>query len=191
MDTRRPATYGPCPYRSGRPGQPARTPPSQAQAVHRASAAALAQPVPAAEPEPAAPTTPPPAPQMGRSHLSAYAADFTVTAEHGRKEPLPLAAQRAEGGMALADGGVAVPEDGYYMVLWELGVAGADGEAALHLGVNDAASQLTYALRPGYDNGQQVTWLGKGDRLGLFLQAEDERAEIHCGSAQFTVIRLG
>jgi len=162
-----------------------------AVAAPKASAAALAQPQTA--PATSAPTPPPPPSpaQFRRAYLSAYARDFTVTAESGKKAPLPLEAQRAEGGMALGSSGVAVPEDGYYMLLWELGVAGADGGATLQLGINDAASQLTYALRPGYDSGQQVTWLNAGDKLGLFAQAEDDKAEIHCGSAQITVIRLG
>jgi len=192
VDTRRPATYGPCPCRGGRPGQaiqPTRAP-AQPQPVHRASAAALAQPAaePQVQPMPM-PTVP--VQTIGRAYLSAYAADFSVAAESGRQEPLPLGTQRADGGMALEDGAVTIPEDGYYMVLWELGVAGVQGEATLHLGVNGAASQLTCALYPGYDSGQQVTWLGAGDKLGLFMRAESDTAEIHCGSAQFTVIRLG
>jgi hypothetical protein len=129
-----------------------------------------------------------------RAWLSAYAKDFTVTVNEGElKAPLPLEPQRAEGGMGISDGRTAAPEDGYYMLLWELGVGGAQGGATLQLGINDAASQLTYALHPGYDNGQQVTWLNKGDRVGLFLQAEDKdgKAEAQCTSAQLTVIGLG
>jgi len=146
-------------------------------------------------PPPQTRPAPPPAPQPpppARAWLSAFAKDFTVAAESGKRAPLPLETQRAHGGMAPEPGGAAIPEDGYHMVLWELGVAGvSDGEATLQLGINDAASQLTYALRPGYDSGQQVTWLSKGDKLALFAQTEDPKAEVNCSSAQFTVIRLG
>jgi len=190
VDARKPATYGypQCPHNRG--GRPAQSP----------KVSALSQPQQQAQPQPAqqpaqAPPTPPPAPPPAlfkRAWLSAYAKDFHVTAESGRKEALPLEAQRAEGGMALRGGCTAVPEDGYYMILWELGVAGAHGEATLQLGINEAASQLTYALHPGYDSGQQVTWLNAGDKLGLFAQAgDDDKAEIDCGSALLTVIRLG
>ena len=164
--------------------------------ARRSTAAALSQQQPAnpvAAPPIPSPPPPPPA-QLKRAYLSTYAKDFTLTVDEGEhKAPLPLEAQRAEGGMAIADGRTAAPEDGYYMLLWELGVGSADGEATLQLGVNECASQLTYALHPGYDSGQQVTWLSKGDRVGLFLQAEDEnsKAEAQCTSGQFTVIRLG
>ena len=220
MDTRKPGTYAPCPYRAGgRPAPPNQMMRPQAAAIQKASAAALSQPKPPAKPamEPAAkppeqttlpaplppaqtrpaPPPPPPAPvqlpaKPASAWLSAWAKDFTVTAESGKRAPLPLETQRAHGGMALDGGSIAMPEDGYHMVLWELGVAGAQGgEATLQLGIDGAASQLTYALRPGYDSGQQVTWLGKGDKLGLFVQTEDSKAEVNCSSAQFTVIRLG
>jgi hypothetical protein len=129
---------------------------------------------------------------MRRAYLSAYAKDFTLQADEGEKTFLPLEAQRAEGGLELSGGRTTAPEDGYYMLLWELGVGGAQGGATLQLGVNEAASQLTYALHPGYDNGQQVTWLSAGDKAGLCLRAEDgDKAEVQCTSAQFTVIRLG
>ena len=213
MDARKPAAaYNQCPYRNGRtmPAAQMRTP-AQAPAASRASASALSRPQPPVQPaaqpapnpppqptmQPSARTTvqPPSAPvppvQTGRAHLSAYAKDFHVAAEEGKKQPLPLEAQRSEGGMGIDGGITTLPEDGYHMVLWEMGVAGAQGEATLQLGINDAASQLTYALHPGYDSGQQVTWLNKGDKLGLFVQAGDGKAEIDCGSAQFTVIRLG
>ena len=219
MDTRKPGTYAPCPYRAGgRLAPPNQMMRPQAAAIQKASAAALSQPKPPAKPamepatKPPEQTTlpaalppaqtrpappPPPAPvqlpaKPASAWLSAYAKDFTVTAESGKRAPLPLETQRAHGGMALDGGSIAMPEDGYHMLLWELGVAGAQGgEATLQLGINGAASQLTYALRPGYDSGQQVTWLGKGDRLGLFVQTQDDKAEVNCSSAQFTVIRLG
>ena len=194
MDAKKPAAYGQCPHRAGRQARP------QPPVVQRASAAALSQhrPAPAMNPaaQPAARPAPPPPPpaQPKRAWLSAYAKDFTVAIdEGGQKAPLPVEAQRAEGGMVIADGITTAPEDGYYMLLWELGVGGAQGEATLQLGINEAASQLTYALHPGYDSGQQVTWLSAGDRVGLFIQSEDAeaRAEAQCTSAQFTVIRLG
>jgi len=172
--------------------------PAQAQTPatppRQATAAALSQqqPIPAAQETPA---PPPPAPsQLKRAYLSAYAKDFTVAIdEKETKRPLPLEAQRTEGGFGLAEGRTAAPEDGYYMLMWELGVGDARGGATLQLGINDCASQLTYALHPGYDSGQQVTWLSQGDKIGLFLQAECEqsKAEVQCTSAQFTVIRLG
>jgi len=213
MELRKPATYGyqQCPHRNG-PGSPVKglsgaagrqaPSPAQTQAapVHRATAAALSQqrPSTALTPEPAlqqpAPAAPPPPAQPKRAWLSAYAKDFTLTIGEGEhKAPLPLEAQRAEGGLGLDGGRTAAPEDGYYMLLWELGVGGAQGEATLQLGINACASQLTYALHPGYDSGQQVTWLSAGDKVGLFLQAEDDesKAEVQCASAQFTVIRLG
>ena len=217
MELRNPAAYGyqQCPHRNG-PGSPVRprypadtlrlsgvagrqaASPAQAPAapVRRASAAALSRPQPATPAAaPAASAAPPPTPQPAqsmRAWLSAYAKDFTLPAQEGERSILPLEAQRAEGGMTISDGRTTAPEDGYYMVLWELGVGGAQGGTTLQLGVNEAASQLTYALHPGYDNGQQVTWLSAGDKVGLFLQAEDgEKAEVQCTSAQFTVIRLG
>ena len=205
MELRRPAAYGyqqQCPHNRGvRQGVPPARLPAQTQAapVRRASAAAMAQQQPATEPVPApappAPPPPPPVPlQPTRAWLSAYAKDFTVAIDVGEhKAPLPLEPQRAEGGMAVTEGRTAAPEDGYYMLLWELGVGSAQGGATLQLGVNECASQLTYALHPGYDNGQQVTWLSKDDKVGLFLQNECEKnkAEVQCTSAQFTVIRLG
>ena len=215
MELRRPAAYGyqQCPHNRGpfpgsqRQGVPPARIPTQNQArppaapARSATAASLSQPKPAAEPtlKPAAPAAPVPAPappiaaQPERAWLSAYAKDFTVAIGEGEcRRALPLEPQRAEGGMGVHDGRTSAPEDGYYMLLWELGVGGADGGATLQLGINDAASQLTYALHPGYDNGQQVTWLSRGDRIGLFLQAEDdEKAQVQCTSAQFTVIRLG
>jgi len=180
--------------------------------VRKATAAALAQQKPAAAPAampkmpPAIPAAAkastaipaeqahmPPAARMKRAYLSAYAENFTLAAEEGAKLFLPVEAQRADGGMAMAEGILAVPEDGYHMLLWELGVGGAQGAATLQLGINEAASQLTYALHPGYDSGQQVTWLSAGDKVGLFLQNEcgESKAEVQCTSAQFTVIRLG
>ena len=222
MELRRPAAYGyqQCPHRGpgspgsqrlsgvavpGSPGSqrlsgvagrqgvpPART---QTQARPPAAPARSATAASLSQPKPAAPAAAPPhvPAQPKRAWLSAYAKDFTVTVDQGEHmRALPLEPQRAEGGMGVSDGRTAAPEDGYYMLLWELGVDGAQGEATLQLGINEAASQLTYALHPGYDNGQQVTWLGRGDKVGLLLRAGDgEKAEVRCTSAQFTVIRLG
>ena len=188
------------PARSQTPAHSQMRVPMQAPAAPRATASALSRPQPAVQPaekpaaqpvtQPAPPPPPPPA-QFKRSYLSAYARDFHLNADGGKKHPLPLELQRGEGGMGIAGGVVTVPEDGYYLAMWELGVAGAQGGPTLQLGINDAVSQLTYALHPGYDSGQQVTWLNKGDKVGLFLQAGEDRAEADCGSAQFTVIRLG
>lgn len=165
--------------------------------MSRASALSQPQPRQAAAPVPAAPAPPAPtlsapaAAQLKRGYLSAYAKDFHTVAACGTKTPLPLEQQRADGGLCLRGGLAVLPEDGYYMLLWELGVAGVNGEATLQLGINDAASQLTYALCPGYDSGQQISWLSAGDKVGLFAQAGEAQAELQCGSAQLTVIRLG
>ncbi|MCL2495474.1 MAG: hypothetical protein FWE98_07465 [Oscillospiraceae bacterium] len=158
-----------------------------AKAIPAAAKIAPAAPAVPAEQVPAFPAA------LKRAHFSAYAENFTLAVEEGAKLFLPVEARRAEGGLGVAEGVVTAPEDGYYMLLWELGVGGAQGAATLQLGINEAASQLTYALHPGYDSGQQVTWLSAGDKVGLFIQAEDDeaKAEVQCTSAQFTVIRLG
>ena len=186
MEPRKPAAYAnaPCPHRGGRQGaSPQRTPARQPIQQQRP-----VQPAPVRQ-QPA----PPPHPQIKRAYISAFAKGFSISAGAGERAVLPLEAQRSDGGMILAGGTASVPEDGYYMALWELGVTGAEGAAALHLGINEAASQLTYTLHPGYDSGQQVTWLNAGDRVSLLLQTQEgvEKAEVQCGSAQLTVIRLG
>lgn len=123
-----------------------------------------------------------------RAHLCAYACDYVL--EHGAA--VPLEEQRAEGRLAMREGAAHLPEDGYYMILWEMGVTQCEGQAALHLKINDAAVPLVHRLAPGYESGQQVTWLNAGDKLRLCADAAAEMpARITCGSTQLTIIRLG
>jgi len=159
-----------------------------AVAAKRTTAAAAA---PRAVPEPAAP---PPkkekAPAFTRSFLSAFAADFKCSLSE-KGTVIPLEQQHGEGGYALKCGVATVPEDGFYMLLWELGVNSAQGTADLRLGINDAGTLLSEALAPGYDSGQQVTWLCKGDQLSLQLVGEGDQPELHGNSARLTVLRMG
>jgi len=145
---------------------------------------ANAAPAPAAAPE-----TPVRAGVSRRAHLCAYAQDYAMEIPEGWAA-IPLEAQRAEGGCAMENCAAAVPEDGYYMILWEMGVAEACGQAALHLKINEGAVPLVHQLAPGYESGQQVTWLSAGDMLHLGIDAM-EPARIHCGSTQLAIIRLG
>jgi hypothetical protein len=131
----------------------------------------------------------PPAPQPAQVYISAYARDFSpAPAQAGESAAFPLAQQRASGGFSLREGVATVPSDGYYMLLWELGVDEAQGGAQLHLGINGNSAQLTHGLQPGHDSAQQVTWLSKGDRVRLFLKGG---GTVQCGSAMLTIIRLG
>lgn len=172
MDTRRSAAYGhpqQCPHRQA--GRSAQAKPS----------------APPAKPaQQAAPRDP-----SGRMYCAAYAKDMPLEAEAGEKAVLPLEPQRSAGGFAFSGGVAAVPQDCYYMILWELGVAEAEGSATLQLGINDAESQLTYALHEGYDSGQQITWLNAGDKLSLRIRAAEEAVKLRCSTAQFTIIRMG
>ena len=134
-----------------------------------------------------APAPPPPA-YPAQVYLSAYAKDFTLLPAQGEGAPLPLEQQRASGGFSLEDGVAAVPAEGYYMLLWELGVDKAQGDAQLHLGLNGGSAQLTHGLQPGYDSAQQVTWLSAGDKVRLFAKGS---GAFKCASAMLTIIRLG
>ena len=142
-----------------------------------------------AAPEPAPPKrtkAPPPA----RSFLSAFAADFKrCPSEKGAV--IPLEQQHGEGGYALKRGVATIPEDGFYMLLWELGVIRAEGVADLRLGINQEGTVLSEDIAPGYDSGQQVTWLCRGDELSLQLVGEGEQPEIHGNCARLTVLRMG
>jgi hypothetical protein len=125
-----------------------------------------------------------------RAHLCAYASDYVL--EHGAA--VPLEEQRADGRLAMLEGVAHLPEDGYYMILWEIGVAQAEGPAALHLKINDAAVPLVHRLAPGYESGQQVTWLSAGDKLCLCAEAPaaaGEPARVTCGNTELTIVRLG
>jgi len=168
--------------------KPAATPVSQ-----------MAQPAP--EPAPAVPAAPvqqaPPvkASAPGRCYLAAYAKDFKL-APAPQGAAIPLESTRAEGGLTLRRGAVGIPADGYYMLLWEVGIARALGAPGLRLGINQAGTLLNGALEPGYDSGQQVTWLSEGDQLSLQILGSPEekdnvKPEVHGSSAQLTVLRMG
>ena len=122
-------------------------------------------------------------------HLSAYVKDCTVAAQEGHAV-IPLCMHRAEGRFAMEEGAARVPEDGYYMILWEMGTAACGGAAALHLIINEAAVPLMHQLNPGYESGQQITWLNAGDKLSLAVDAS-ECAEVTCSGTQLTIIRMG
>ena len=122
-------------------------------------------------------------------HLSAYVKDCAVAANEGNAV-IPLCAHRAEGRFAMENGVACLPEDGYYMILWEMGTAACAGAAALHLIINEVAVPLMHQLSPGYESGQQITWLNAGDKLSLAIDTA-ESAELTCSGTQLTVIRLG
>jgi len=122
-------------------------------------------------------------------HLSAYVKDCTVAANAGHAA-IPLCVHRAEGRFAMEEGVAHVPEDGYYIILWEMGTAACGGAAALHLIINESAVPVMHQLSPGYESGQQITWLNAGDQLSLAVDAA-ECAEVVCSGTQLTVIRLG
>ena len=164
--------------------QPKTEPPPKKEAQLKA------EPTPKKEPAPKAEAPPKKAPAFTRGYLSAYVAQIEC-APVAAGTVIPLEKQRAEGGFALKRGVAAVPEDGFYMLLWELGVTKADGAADLRLGINDDGTVLSEALRPGFDSGQQVTWLSKGDKLSLQLIGEGEQQDIEVNSARLTVLRMG
>jgi|GEM_PF-1378152 len=166
-----------------------------AAAQKKSEAAPKAAPKPEAQPkaETAPKKEPPPrtkAATLARGHLAAYAAQLECkpTAEGAI---IPLEKQRAEGGFTLKRGEAVVPGDGFYMLLWELGVTKANGTANLRLGINDDGTVLSEALRHGFDSGQQVTWLSKGDKLSLQIVGEGEQPDIEVNSARLTVLRMG
>jgi hypothetical protein len=150
-------------------------------------------PQPAARPAqtPAAPAVAPPTPEVTytRAHLSAYAKEFRAEAKEGRAL-LPLELQRAEGKFTTSGNIAKVPEDGYYILLWECSVAESEGGAALQLGINGNDVTLSHQLNPGYESGQQITWLNAGDQIGLWLTGP-EQAAASFASAALTTIRLG
>ena len=127
---------------------------------------------------------------FGRSYLSAYARDFSLKPEP-QGATVPLEQQRVEGGYSFRRGVIILPEDGYYMLMWELGATHAQGKINLRLGVNQSGTMLNEAIVPGYDSGQQVTWLNKGDQISLQLLSEAEKPEFHANQALLTVLRMG
>jgi len=152
-------------------------------------------PKPASAAMPEAPPIPPAsqsvkASAFGRCYLSGYVKDFKM-APTPQGTPIPLEPQRAEGGFALKHGVLSIPADGYYMLLWEIGITRAQEGHSLRLGINQAGTALNHALKPGYDSGQQVTWLGEGDQLSLQIIGAAEQEEIHGSSAQLTALRMG
>jgi len=158
-----------------------------AQAQQQRAAAKLAANQAAAAPPPAQSAR---KPALGRNYLSAYAKDFRLTPT-AQGTVVPLERQRGEGGCAFKHGVATIPEDGFYMLLWELGLICAQGCADLRLGINQMGTVLSHAPKPGYDSGQQVTWLNKGDQIGLQLAGEGEQPEMHGSDAQLTILRMG
>ena len=192
MDTRKPSgCNGACP-RAGygifggmqMQHRPVQRDPQRQQPQKFPAAAAQTQTAPAkpkAPPEPVQPRT--------GVHLSAYVKDCTVAASEAHAV-IPLCVHRAEGRFSMAESVACVPQDGYYIILWEMGTAACEGMAALHLIINEAAVPLLHQLNPGYESGQQITWLNAGDKLSLAVDAA-ECAEVTCSGTQLTIIRLG
>jgi len=135
-------------------------------------------------------TAPPPAPPAaGRSYLCAFAGEFKLQpAKNGAA--VPLVRQQGEGGYGFKRGVITIPADGFYMLLWELGVEQASCHADLRLGINQTGTVLSEALAPGYDSGQQITWLCRGDQISLQFVG-DGGHEVHTTQAQLTVLRMG
>ena len=160
-----------------------------AQRTAAVQAKAAAQSAPAREVA-ASPQKNTKAPTLERSFLSAFAANFKcLPSENGTV--IPLEQQQGAGGCTLEHGVVTVPDDGFYMLLWELGVVYAQGGANLQLGINKEGAVLSEAIMPSYDSGQQVTWLCQGDQISLQLAGAGEQPEIHGNCARLTVLRMG
>jgi len=133
---------------------------------------------------------PPPAPSTTlRSHLRAYADHFTLMPCSGGAI-IPLQRHHSQGRYGCHGGVVTIPDDGYYMLLWELDINHVKSAMQLQLGINDTGSMLCDELKPGYDSGQQVTWLSRSDKLSLQVLG-NEHGELHGKHAQLTIIRLG
>jgi len=124
-----------------------------------------------------------------RSHFAAYADKF-VLATCGNGTVIPLRRHNSQGRYTCRHGVVTVPDDGYYMLLWELSIDRVKPIVQLQLGINDKGSMLCDALKPGHDSGQQVTWLRRGDKVSLQVSG-NEQGELHGKHAQLTIIRLG
>jgi len=131
----------------------------------------------------------PPTATTSRSHFAAYANEFTLTT-CGAGTVIPLRKHNSQGRYACQHGMVTIPDDGYYMLLWELTVHHVKSTVHLHLGINDKSSVLASNLKPGCDSGQQVTWLRRGDKLSLQAPG-NEHGELHATNTQLTIIRLG
>jgi len=192
MDTRNCPMHHPCCPHANLFGGMVAPPPqrsAQQRPAQRTAAPAARQTAMPAENQPAAaPAGRASCPR--RAHLCAYASDYVLE----NSAVVPLEERRAEGKLAIQEGAAYLPEEGYYMILWEMGVTQAEGQAALHLQINDGAVPLVYQLAPGYESGQQITWLNAGDKLRLCTDAPtaaEEPARITCGSTQLTIIRLG
>jgi len=126
---------------------------------------------------------------MPRSHFNAYAEYFILT-PCSSGSVIPLQQHQSQGGYTCRGGAITIPSDGYYMLLWELGIEHAKPTVYLQLGINNSGSLLASELSPGHDSGQQTTWLNRGDMLSLQVLG-DEHGELHGSNAQLTIIRLG
>ncbi|MDR2753217.1 MAG: hypothetical protein LBB50_02790 [Oscillospiraceae bacterium] len=146
------------------------------------------QPTQRAPQQPPAPPAPVP---IDRAWLAAWAQDFSLLlAKETDEAALPLTAQHAAG-ITRNGSAFTIPSEGFYMLLWELGVDDVAGEATLQLGLDQQEITLSHALRPGYDAGQQVTWLSAGVSLRLFARAAQPATKIDANRAQLNIIRLG
>jgi len=124
-----------------------------------------------------------------RSYQSAFAKIFKVRAS-AKGTVIPLEKQHSEGSYAFRRGTATIPADGFYMLLWEVGLTRVPGKVDLRLGLNESGSMLSEAIGPGYDSGQQVSWLSRGDKINLQLVGDGEH-EIQGNTAQLTVLRMG
>lgn len=129
------------------------------------------------------------APPAARSYFSAHAEHFSLTSCSGGTA-IPLQQHHSQGSYACQDSSVVIPNNGYYMLLWELTVDRVKPTTQLRLGINNSGSVLASELVPGHDSGQQVTWLNRGDKLSLQV-LRSEQGELQGKNAQLTIIHLG
>ncbi|MCL2531246.1 MAG: hypothetical protein FWE40_03705 [Oscillospiraceae bacterium] len=139
-----------------------------------------------AAPAPRLPAAPP---STTRSYFSAHAEHYHLTPCSGGAV-IPLQPHHSQGRYACQGGVITIPDDGYYMLLWELTVDRVKPTAQLRLGINNSGSMLVSELTPGHDSGQQVTWLNRGSKVSLQV-LKSEQGELQGKHAQLTIIRLG
>ncbi|MDR2525641.1 MAG: hypothetical protein LBC83_05595 [Oscillospiraceae bacterium] len=138
-------------------------------------------------------------PQLPRAHYAAYADTFELRLPAGEGDTMviPMEEKRAGGGFRTgcpAGCGAVVPAAGYYLLLWELGIEAVEGAAVLELGVNDRGTVLSESVAPGYDSGQQFSWLEQDDCVTLGCRHAERSGDdlmVHGKTAQLTLIRLG